>query len=1135
MAINPDIRDQAYQFFIEEAPELLYTLETGLLTLSQDHNIANVHSLMRAAHTLKGGAASVGLEPIATIAHRLETILKAFYSDTLTIDTDLENQLLQAYDCLRLPLMEQISTGTFDAEYALAIADPIFSQIEERCGEALNQVDAYIPSSAELGIDMVVSIFEVDVAQGIQFLSTVADNPQSNEVAGALRAQLEIFAGFAELLNLPEFATIVTAVQQALTVHPDRALEITKLAIADLEQYRQAVLAGNRTQAIKLSAALVALAETSEHALWTGESIGYEATGYEVTNELIQINSIESNVNVDEILEHLSESDEIQTDRPEENVSNVSEVNIHEIDVSEVSVLESESPDALQDVDFSLLENIFGKESETFLSNAGADVLAIDEIDYLKRLEQSEEYELTDLDIIAEATIEAIETEAIDTEYTSSIFALAPANSLVPAQRNESIQLRNPLDWPHSRGKSEATPHSEPAMVSPNLTVRVDSDRLERMNSLLGELAIGHNGLFLQNDQLQGTIRELLSRFSRFQSLVGQLQQLSDQMLVAPERRRPDLKFAATGNGILELNTEFASPLSTGAYLTSVPDAVEFDSLEMDTYGSLHFQLQGILEEMVQLEEAVDDVAFFARQSHQMLHQQRPMLTQLQDEVTWARMVPIGEVLNRFPRMLRDLSATYHKPVSLKLIGTEVLVDKAILEKLYDPLLHLIRNAFDHGIEPPDIRRQRGKTEQGEIEICTYHRGNQTVIEVKDNGQGLNLDRIRDRIFELGWLSANQLIMASPAQLFEYIFEPGFSTAHQVSKLSGRGVGLDVVRSQLQAVKGTVAIESFPGQGTIFTLRLPLMLTIAKLIICRVSSATLALSIDSMAEILTPGSAQIRQSGSQRFLYWQGQIIPIYRLLDRLDYRCPLPETASSTVLTSVVSPKEWAAPVLIFRKDQQIFALEVDQVITEQELVIKPLSPTIASPGYTYGCTILADGSLVPVIDVIALLASELIPVTESIVPRAVSSPAQTTYAAKVPPALPANIALPPVKTMQSSTILVVDDAATLRRSLALSLERSGFRVMQARDGREALDQLQQRTSIRLIVCDIEMPNMNGFEFLNHRRQDPALTRIPVVILTSRSNEKHRWLAMQLGATAYFTKPYLEQEFLQAIDSLIH
>jgi chemotaxis family two-component system sensor histidine kinase/response regulator PixL len=623
---------------------------------------------------------------------------------------------------------------------------------------------------------------------------------------------------------------------------------------------------------------------------------------------------------------------------------------------------------------------------------------------------------------------------------------------------------------------------------------------------------------------LQGTLRELLNRFSRFQSLANQLQQFSDQTIVASERQR--LRSDSSPNEVRP------APFSPNTLKTPSPSdfsstTVEFDSLEIDSYGLLHAQLQSILEEVVQLEEAVDDVALYVRQSTQMLNQQRPTLTYLQDEITWARMVPIGEVLNRFPRMLRDLSATYGKPVELKLVGTDVLVDRAILEKLYDPLLHLIRNAFDHGIEPPATRQHQGKLEQGTIEIRTYHRGNQTIIEVRDDGQGLNLDRIRSRIYELGWLTPDQLAVTSPTQLFDFIFEPGFSTARRVSKLSGRGVGLDVVRSQLKAVKGTVSVETAPGRGTTFTLRLPLMLTITKLVICAASSATLALSVEHIEEILTPKSDQTREYGNQRFLFWQQQIIPVYRLTDLLDYRCPLPETVASKALLSVASPRNWAAPMLVFRKDQQVFALEVDQVITEQELVIKPFSTTIASPSYTYGCTILADGSLVPVIDAIALLATVVSPAT---------SP---TTESEVPPSPRLSAALPmaatPLKTVQSPTILVVDDAATLRRSLAISLERAGFRVVQARDGQEAIDQLQQRSSIRLVICDLEMPNMNGFEFLNYRRQNSQLAEIPVAILTSRSNEKHRWLATQLGATAYFTKPYLEQDFLDAIADLVH
>src|SRR5919202_3649579 len=223
MAINPDIRDSAYQFFIEEAPELLQEIETGLLTLRQEHSTAKVHNIMRAAHSIKGGAASVELEAIATLAHRLENIFNALYSETLEIDTDLESQLLQAYDCLRLPLMEQITMGRFDIEQALALGDPIFVQIEEKLGDALIQADNYIPSSSDLGIDMTKSIFEVDVSQGLEHLATVVAHPSDYEVAGELRAQAEGFAGFAELLNQPALEAIATTTLAALQAHPHRA------------------------------------------------------------------------------------------------------------------------------------------------------------------------------------------------------------------------------------------------------------------------------------------------------------------------------------------------------------------------------------------------------------------------------------------------------------------------------------------------------------------------------------------------------------------------------------------------------------------------------------------------------------------------------------------------------------------------------------------------------------------------------------------------------------------------------------------------------------------------------------------------------------------------------------------------
>jgi two-component system, chemotaxis family, sensor histidine kinase and response regulator PixL len=1087
MAIDPDIRDQAYQFFVEEAPELLQILEAGLLTLRQERSTAKVHDLMRSAHSIKGGASSVGLDAIATLAHHLENVFKALYSEALAIDADLESQLLQAYDCLRMPLMEQITTGAFDQEAALAIADPIFSQLEERCGDTLLHADSYLPSSADLGVDMISAIFEVDVAQGLERLAAVVSHPQEYEVAGELRAQVEVFEGFAEFLNLPEFGAIAKTVQQALAAHPNRALEIARLALADFECSRQAVLENNRKE-IGPSATLMALADAdsanrldrvASHEIQPIPEAEGAIEEVAIALSLLQ-NTFGSTDSIAEALQPTSSSE----------IATPSDFN----SLQSQYLAELDSTETLETVDASVrsIDPILDPSRQNHPSSTFQENLVGNPVDHDP--EQSQVGQLVRLNKNTDGTLQV-----------SQFAELSP-----PDQASQEPIYSQQIEAP----------------AAPNLTVRVDAERLERMNNLVGELTINRDGLSLQSDQLQKSLKELRNRFSQFQKMVHHLGKLSDQMLIAPEHYHPSGKSGSEKG-------EPPKSAFTDAHHSALSSftSTKFDPLEMDNYGALQSQVQAILESMMQMEETVEDITLFSKQPHQTLIQQRRMLTHLRDEIMRARMLPMGEVLNRFHRVLRDLSTTHYKSVGLTLIGTEVLVEKAILEKLYDPLLHLLRNAFDHGIEPLEVRRQRGKPEQGQIVIRAYHSGNQTIIEFKDDGQGLNLERIQKRALELGWLSPEQLAVTPPSRLCELIFEPGFSTTHQVSRLSGRGVGLDVVRSQLRLMKGKVTVASSSEQGTTFTLHLPLTLTIANLAICLIGTTALALPTDSIEEIVTPKAGETRQSGAQRFLYWQEKIIPIYRLANLVDYSCPLPDIPSSKSLIIVPSPKTWELPVLILRQEQQIFAVEVDSLVTEQELVIKPFSTTLAPPVYAYGCTILADGRLVPVIDSVALLSlnqeqsKTTIALTDESEPLADSTNQNSSVGKH-------SIV---IKTAQTPTILVIDDAASLRRTLALTLKREGFRVLQAQDGWEAIDQLQKSSSVELVICDIEMPNMNGFEFLNYRRQDPQLSNIPIVMLTSRTNEKHRWLAMQLGATAYFTKPYLEQEFLAALKNILN
>lgn len=1114
MAINQDIRDEAYKFFIAEAAELLQIIETGLLTLRQERNTGKVHELMRAAHSIKGGSASVELDAISSIAHRLETIFTALYCETLEIDIDLENQLLKAFDCLSVPLKSQINTGFFDREQALAIAEPILNQIEERLGDAINETDSYIPSSTELGVNMTLSIFEVDVAEGLEHLATVLANPQNYEIAGELRAQAEVFAGFSELLNLPGFGEIATKALAALEANPDLALEIMELALSDFQAGREAVLGGDYTTGGSPSDALVALAEVEienrEWGIGNGEGeIADFTTSINLLPEVLSKEAENAFFSLDDIFGNQTNLD-FQSESNLTNNETDSEplpiLNREEIIDAEV-VVEATSPREILAREVPSLEDIFCSTPITFESTTF----------------ERESSPITDTPKTIESTVQSIEDIFDSLSPIEEITALTSQLDLASSSKLEKLVPTQPII---DLSRTEVKPGSdltfpETTAPTPNLSVRVDLERLERMNNLVGELAINRNSLSLQNQQLQGAVRELLNRFTRFGSLVNLLQEVSDQMVVG-----------ASTIGLIgsHSDSDFHRSLSVKKLINNgenPTDNSHFDSLEMDRYGVLHSRIQGILEEIVQLEESVDDIALFAKKSDQTLEQQRQRLAYLRDELMWARMLPIGEVVNRFPRLLRELSTTYNKPVNLKLGGTGVLVDKAVLEKLYDPLLHLLRNAFDHGIESPEIRRNIGKPEPGKIEIRTYHKGSQTIIEIKDDGQGLNTERIGNRAIELGLISPKELETISNNRLWEFIFEPGFSTAHRVSAISGRGVGLDVVRRQLRSLKGNLSVTSSAGIGTTFTLRLPLTLTIAKLLVCFVGSTALALPSDSIEEIIIPKSNQLKVSGNQRFLHWQEQLVPTYRMADLLKYTCPLPDSLPSKALVSVPSPENWALPMLIFKQDQQAFALEVERLVTEQELVIKPFGSAIAPPNYAYGCTILGDGSLIPVIDCLALLEFDQTQI-------ATANQFNTELAPESELELGFFGKSDSLKTAQSLTILIVDDSVALRQTLALTLERAGFRALQAKDGREAMERLQQSLSVKLIICDIEMPSMNGFEFLSQRRADPQLAKIPIIMLTSRSSNKHRMLAMQLGATSYFTKPYLEQEFLTAIKEII-
>jgi chemosensory pili system protein ChpA (sensor histidine kinase/response regulator) len=473
----------------------------------------------------------------------------------------------------------------------------------------------------------------------------------------------------------------------------------------------------------------------------------------------------------------------------------------------------------------------------------------------------------------------------------------------------------------------------------------------------------------------------------------------------------------------------------------------------------------------------------------------------------------LSEVLGRFPRLLRDLSLTYGKQVELIVRGSSTLVERSVLEVLEDPLLHLIRNAFDHGIETPESRIAQGKSPKGKIEIAAGYRGNQTVITVSDDGNGINFTKLRDRALQMG-LSESDLDGSSEAELLELIFEAGFSTADRVTELSGRGVGMDVVRSNLNVIGGSVRVETESGQGTTFILTVPVSLSIARVLLFESNGLQMAILTSAVEEILLIKDTSIYTVANQEVLDWQGYSVPLLKLGDRLHFSRPQfqIETENRPIVDEPL--------MLVVTRNNVPFGLQVDRYWGEQEVTIRGLQSPIPMPTGFMGCAILGGGKLVPLVDIDSLLTWSIADID--------APPSKT-------------LTLPSERGDQRVTVLIVDDSINVRRFLAMTLEKSGYRVEQAKDGLEAMEKLQKlqtlpkNSRVKAVICDIEMPRLDGFGFLVQSRGDNNCKNIPVMMLTSRSGAKHRDLAMRLGASAYFAKPFKDNELLQTLSQLVN
>jgi len=480
------------------------------------------------------------------------------------------------------------------------------------------------------------------------------------------------------------------------------------------------------------------------------------------------------------------------------------------------------------------------------------------------------------------------------------------------------------------------------------------------------------------------------------------------------------------------------------------------------------------------------------------LNLQELLSGELQESALKMRMLPLATVFSTLPRTVRDISKVMGKDIELVLEGNETELDKKVIENIGDPLIHMIRNSIDHGIEAPEERVKQGKPERGIVRISAYNEGGDVVIEVSDDGSGLSIEKIKAKALRKKILDEETLNTMPEAEIIDLIFNPGFSTSEIITDVSGRGVGMDVVRKNLvENLKGSIQIENRPGQGTTFYVRLPLTLAILRVLLVTVAETMFAIPINYVKEILTIPLKEVIHILDKGAINLREEIIPIANLVDLLK----LPGSASK---------KDQDLLIILTRVGDEKLGLVVDTLLDEEDMVVKPLPLHMKDINLVSGVVITGDNTVVNVLNVPGLWK-----VTKEVhVPKSVKE----TVANKI----------------QMANILVVDDSVSTREIEKSILEAKGYQVDLAGDGIEAFEKAKA-SEYDLIITDIEMPRMDGFSLTKQLRKDDLYKDIPVIIVTSREKEEDKRRGVEVGADAYIIKGAFDQSRLvETVQNLV-
>ncbi len=605
--------------------------------------------------------------------------------------------------------------------------------------------------------------------------------------------------------------------------------------------------------------------------------------------------------------------------------------------------------------------------------------------------------------------------------------------------------------------------------------IRVNIERLDNLMNLVGEMIVNRNRLARQVDFIK-TLREELA-FSQ--------SRLLREIKKFEEKYEYTLNYGVPGPQVVEPSNDFME-------------------LEFDRYDDFNLLSRKLTEITNDTNEIMMELAGFFDSFELDTGRIATITTNLQDEITMARMVEVDRLYQMFQRPVRDLSQDENKQVTMVVSGGETKIDKTIFEIISDPLMHMIRNAISHGIEPVDERRRLGKDPTGSLILKASHEGNSIILEIEDDGRGMDPAVLRNTAVEKGFVSPSDAQSMTDLDALNLIFRPGFSTAQTVGKVSGRGVGMDVVSNQLAKINGRIEIKTEKGVGTKFLIRLPLTLAIAQALIVKFRDQELAVPMNLVEETTRFSFKEIQRVAGEEMVDLRGTFVRLLKLNDLLGM--------------GKFSTKEetFRHPTLILAMAEKKIALMVEDIIGREEIVVKSLGDYLKGIKMFSGATISGEGSVRLILNISSLFGEEVAVATKA------------TFATAMEAAAPEAAVL-----RRKPRVLVVDDSISIRKYVQRFLDRTGYEVETAPDGMEALN-IMGRIKFDAVITDLEMPVMHGYDLIAEMKQTPALMNVPVIVLTSRAGEKHRQKAIDMGAQDYLVKPFEEQEMLGALKKLL-